>query len=823
MTKVLLACEDFRVGGAQIFTLNLARELEKRYDTILYSHYSQYIDNELVAHHYPNANIICPKIFLDKYIRKIDKILHLLRIDFSIREKIVAKHIQYVVSKYQIEIIHSNMFKSDYIFTKALYKKKIPILITMHGNYETFMDNIKNNKGELIHNYLFKVKEILKRIDGIVILTEKNLDAFKQRNIKILFDKYSKPVIKIYNGFNIKKPIDNNNLRSSLSIGKNQTVFGMVARGIPEKGWQAAIDSFLQCKNNRNSHLILIGWSDYLKELKTKYSKNTNIHFLGYLRDPIDWINTFDIALLPTTYGESLPTVIIEYLFCGKPVISTDIGEIKSMLSYKDYVAGKIIKVINGKVSIEELINAMNDLQDVLMTNSSNLKKVIEKVSDRFSVEKCAHSYGNLYSILKNNPEPKEKETGSEFQGKRIMLIIPQFGEGGAERSVSKLSNILSKKNTIYFLINNHKVKSKYAISGEIIDLNISKGKNNFHKIFLWANKIYKVKKIKKELNIQISISFLEGSNYLNVLSRFKDKTFLTIRGSLYNDYTISGLKGFLRKKILIPYLFNRGDQIITVSAQLIDEMKNSFNARSNKLVTIPNFYNLNKIQNLSSDKIEAPLNKIFDEPVIIAAGRLHPQKNFSGLINIYNVVQSQSNARLLILGEGYLKNDLIDQSKILGLKTCDLIKDGYNNQGKIFFLGYHSNPFSFMARSKLFVLTSNWEGFPNVVAEAMICGVPIISSDCPTGPREILSPSSLTKMNSNKFQNPDYGEYGVLMPMLNNNSSAINTKIWSETILKMLSDKTLRNDYSKKGKIRMKQFCKSEISLRWEQLITKE
>ena len=169
------------------------------------------------------------------------------------------------------------------------------------------------------------------------------------------------------------------------------------------------------------------------------------------------------------------------------------------------------------------------------------------------------------------------------------------------------------------------------------------------------------------------------------------------------------------------------------------------------------------------------------------------------------------------------MKNDLIDQSKILGLKTCDLIKDGYNNQGKIFFLGYHSNPFSFMARSKLFLLTSNWEGFPNVVAEAMICGVPVISSDCPTGPREILSPSSLTKMNSNKFQNPDYGEYGVLMPMLNNNSSAINTKIWSETILKMLSDKTLRNDYSKKGKIRMKQFCKSEISLRWEQLITKE
>ena len=216
MTKVLLACEDFRVGGAQIFTLNLGRELEKRYNIILYSHYSQYIDNKLVMHHYPNAKIIYPNIYLDNHIRKIDKILYLLNIDFSIREKFVAKHIQYVVRKYKIEIIHSNMFKSDYIFTKALVEKKIPILITMHGNYETFMDNIKNNKGELIHNYFFKIKEILKRIDGIVILAEKNLNVFKHSNIQTLFNNYSKPVSKIYNGFNIKKPADSDKLRSSL-------------------------------------------------------------------------------------------------------------------------------------------------------------------------------------------------------------------------------------------------------------------------------------------------------------------------------------------------------------------------------------------------------------------------------------------------------------------------------------------------------------------------------------------------------------------------------------------------------------------------------
>ncbi|MBF89556.1 MAG: hypothetical protein CMG75_07795 [Candidatus Marinimicrobia bacterium] len=815
--KILLACEDFRIGGAQIFTLNIGKELEKTNNIYLYSHYQEYIDWDLVNYHFPDAKIIYPKIHFNKTIKKIDRLLYKLKIDFSIREKFVEKNIKMIMRKHNFDIIHSNMFKSDYIFSKALKNFKVPIIITMHGNYETFMENIENFNGELIWNYFKKVQLIVKRINGISILSNKNLDIFKKSEIKVLFKKAKIPTRKIYNGFAIKRPSNEFQLRSSLCIKSDDLVYGMVGRGIPEKGWEIAIKAFLEMNLDKQAHLVLIGWSKYLNELKTKYNKNNNIHFLGYKRNTIEWINTFDIGLLPTTYGESLPTVIIEYLSCGIPVISTDIGEIKSMITWKDKIAGEIISINRGEVSKNELINSMKQLPKKLKKDYE-MKKIIKNAYNNFSIKNCTQSYNDFYSeILINNKNNFIIER--EYKKKRILLILPQFGEGGAERSISKLSNILSNNNDVFLLVNNLSVKSIYNNSGKIISLNIPISKNVFHKILLWSYKIYKVKKIKKEEKIQISISFLEGSNYLNVLSRYKEKVFVTIRGSLYNDQTISGIKGLLRKKVLIPSLFNRSDLIVTVTNQLKQEMEKYFRSNKNRIISIPNFYNINKIMDQSNKTIKNPLNKIFDKPVIIAAGRLHPQKNYSNLIKVFSKVKSHNNIRLLILGDGYLKNKLIKDSENLGLKTCNFIQNGYDRNSDIFFLGYHRNPFAFMARSELFLLTSNWEGFPNVLAEAMISGVPVISADCPTGPREILSPNSINN-GINQTLKPEYAKYGILLPMLSNDLLELKIKIWSETIIKMLSDKKLRNEYSKMGKNRMIEFDQNKIYKRWENLI---
>ncbi len=113
--------------------------------------------------------------------------------------------------------------------------------------------------------------------------------------------------------------------------------------------------------------------------------------------------------------------------------------------------------------------------------------------------------------------------------------------------------------------------------------------------------------------------------------------------------------------------------------------------------------------------------------PIIVAAGRLKPEKDFITLLHAFDRVRRQRPARLLILGEGWQRPVL--HALIRRLRLHALVD----------MPGFVANPFAFMARARLFVLSSRHEGFANVIPEAMACGCPVVSTDCPSGPGEIL------------------------------------------------------------------------------------
>jgi glycosyltransferase involved in cell wall biosynthesis len=115
------------------------------------------------------------------------------------------------------------------------------------------------------------------------------------------------------------------------------------------------------------------------------------------------------------------------------------------------------------------------------------------------------------------------------------------------------------------------------------------------------------------------------------------------------------------------------------------------------------------------------------EPPVILGVGRLTVQKDFPTLIRAFARVRQKRNARLLILGEGELRSELNALVAELGL------------QADVALPGFVENPFVFMRHASLFVLSSAWEGFGNVLVEAMACGMPVVSTDCPSGPAEIL------------------------------------------------------------------------------------
>jgi glycosyltransferase involved in cell wall biosynthesis len=124
--------------------------------------------------------------------------------------------------------------------------------------------------------------------------------------------------------------------------------------------------------------------------------------------------------------------------------------------------------------------------------------------------------------------------------------------------------------------------------------------------------------------------------------------------------------------------------------------------------------------------------------PVFVAAGRLRPQKDFPILIEAFHRVRQSRDARLIILGEGPDRGDL--EALVARLDLGDSVA----------LHGFTDNPYAFFSRAAAFVLSSRWEGLPTVLIEALSCGAPIIATDCPSGPREILAD----------------GRYGRLVPV---------------------------------------------------------
>lgn len=368
---------------------------------------------------------------------------------------------------------------------------------------------------------------------------------------------------------------------------------------------------------------------------------------------------------------------------------------------------------------------------------------------------------------------------------KNVLLLGSELGKGGAERSISLLSYYLEKQqyNVTLCILSGKDRQRYYKTCENVLFIDPPEHTGILGKINAWRYRLKKVKTLKKELKIDVAISFLEGPDYVNVLTKRKEKIVISIRGSKTNDKEISGLKGTLRKQFLIPYLYNKANQVVCVTNALSDELHNHFSIPQSKLKTIYNFYETDEIDQLSNESLTNNEAEIFSLPVIVTCGRLHIAKEQDKLIRIFNIVRKTTPVRLILLGDGELKESHRALCHKLGMKTCDWENDHFED-ADVYFMGFQKNAFKFYKHSKLFALTSSWEGFPNVLAEALLCKIPVVSTDCHSGPREILNISGLGKEPTTI---PVHIPAGSLLPMLDVIDEA-RFAVWAEAILNWLS-----------------------------------
>ncbi len=242
--------------------------------------------------------------------------------------------------------------------------------------------------------------------------------------------------------------------------------------------------------------------------------------------------------------------------------------------------------------------------------------------------------------------------------------------------------------------------------------------------------------------------------------------------------------------------------------------MVNNFHQNLNKVTTIYNFYDIKQIVDISIEGIEEKNMAAFESsPVLITSSRLHPQKNQKMLLTVFKRVIDIQQCKLVLVGDGILYDYLIGVSENLGLKTFSSKSDqSCTNQYDVYFLGYQRNPYKFLRKSTLFLFTSSWEGFGNSLAEAMICGIPVITTDCPSGPRELLAPGTDVSCQTTE---PEETPYGWLMPMLKDQQAI---EQWVHTVVRLLTKPETAKATA--AQQRMEEFSQEKIARQWFEIV---
>jgi len=392
--KILLATETLHPGGAEAFVLRLADALQHNgHQVTIFSFYKNYYNKGFHFANAPQSTVGHAKIPFAPFFQKLDGLFRRLNIDIGFVDFFIKYSLKKIMLATQADLIHSHLFKTDRLCLSVASKLGVPVIATMHGDYLHFFKSNRSGIPISIHNYSSKIKKNLVGLNQLVCISNEQMDFFREE----FPDETRNKITKIYNGYPRRVISDNKIVRAKLGIESNHFVFGMVSRGIPSKGWQVAIDAFLLL-NDPECHLLLVGDSEYLQKLSLTYNHNKKIHFVGHSNSPLDWINIFDVGLLPSTL-DNLPTVVMEYLYCGKPVISSDAGELETMLNNEHNQAGITIAIRNGLISSADFSKAMK-----IYREDKELYRLHTKNTDicfsPFDMNKCIKSYENIYGNL---------------------------------------------------------------------------------------------------------------------------------------------------------------------------------------------------------------------------------------------------------------------------------------------------------------------------------------------------------------------------------------------------------------------------------------
>jgi len=378
------------------------------------------------------------------------------------------------------------------------------------------------------------------------------------------------------------------------------------------------------------------------------------------------------------------------------------------------------------------------------------------------------------------------------MEKRKLAIIIHSLKAGGAERMVSILSNGLKDFFDIHIVLFEDGIHYKLPEGQKVYILSASldsaSSVKNMLSLHPWA---FKYARYCKKHEIELSVSFLNRACYVNIIAKtMYGCTYRAIVCERTHQLSIMSQLSKLNAsvtKFLIKKYYNRADLILANSKQIRQDLISHYHIKP-EIKVIYNAVEIPEIRAIMREPTEFVFEKNIFYFISVAGFRVG--KNHQVMVQAMDKLRHLP-CKLLLVGQGKLEKEVRDFVAKMQLTE------------NVIFIPQQVNPFKYVHASDCFILSSNGEGMPNVLLEALACGTPVISTDCLTGPREILAPD--TDPGNTLRHGIEIATYGMLCAM--DDAGAM-----TGAMTRMYEDKELRDRYIERSQERIFDFDTSKI-----------
>ncbi|MBR3508975.1 MAG: glycosyltransferase [Lachnospiraceae bacterium] len=369
---------------------------------------------------------------------------------------------------------------------------------------------------------------------------------------------------------------------------------------------------------------------------------------------------------------------------------------------------------------------------------------------------------------------------------KKILLVCPSLGIGGRERIAINTVEVLRDLYDVKLAVFMRKEK-EYVFDGDLVELNAYSKLGGISKIVTQLKRAMRIARYVKKHKVDLLIGFGEAANTSICLAKI-----FGVKRAVSIVHGFDELNNHLRMK----FVLSRSDAVVCIAQEMNSELLNRYVPHC-PVYTIENGYDIEDIRRKSEQNEE----RLLGSPAFIAMGRLESVKGYDRMLQAFSIIlKHYPNAELTILGDGSKKEELIRIASELEVSE------------HVHFCGNRENPYCILKQASVFFLTSRNEGFPNALIEALACEVPIVSVDCRSGPKEILS----RQYDGRRVEGMSFEKYGVLVE----NQDLTFPETYAEAVVRILNDHEKLSEYRQLALERAEEFSKANYCKKMEKMI---